>query len=144
MKVMKNIANLDFEFSAVILKKETVYSNLHNNKQILHNYLTGYVAEILPYSGAMILDITIDKFISKKNDQEKFNEYLRDTICTECKRVSLIPPREIKIAHKSSESCAGLQVVDFIAGALFSKYERNEGKFYGIIKHKEGRLKERF
>ena len=144
IKILRNIAELDIEFSAVVLKKETVYPHLQEKKQILHNYLTGFIVELIPFMGSRDFEIIVDKFLSKGADRENFDSYLQKHVGYECQKYGLIPPRSMVIRHESSHACAGLQVADFIAGALFTKYERNDSKFYEIIEPKKRILKEVF
>jgi len=105
---LERIAQLDIQFSAVVLKKATVYQYLREKKQILHNYLTGFIVELIPFMGSRDFEIVVDKFLSKKVDRINFDGYLQDHVDYECWRLGLIPPRSLVIRHESSHSCAGL------------------------------------
>ncbi|AGK60959.1 hypothetical protein Asulf_00955 [Archaeoglobus sulfaticallidus PM70-1] len=142
--ILKKIAELEIQFSAVVLKKATVYQHLREKRQILHNYLTGFIVELIPFMDSRDFEIVIDKFISNEADRTNFDEYLRDHVNYECWKLGLIPPRSLNIKHESSYSCSGLQVADFVAGAIFAKYERNDDSFYRIIEPKERILKKVF
>lgn len=144
LRILERIAELDILFSAVVLRKATVFQHLRERKQILHNYLTGYIVELVPFMGSRDFEIVIDKFLPKGTDRANFDRYLRDHVDYECWRLGLISPRSLNIKHKSSHSCSGLQVADFVAGAIFAKYERNDDSFYRVIKPKKRILKEKF
>ncbi|MDK2781615.1 MAG: hypothetical protein PWR13_643 [Archaeoglobi archaeon] len=144
IRILERIAKLDMQFSAVVLRKETVYPHLREKKQRLHNYLTGFIVELIPLMSGRDFEIIVDKFINNRADRENFDEYLQRHVDYQCQRLGLIPPNRIDIRHESSQACAGLQVADFVAGSLFAKYERHNEEFYNIIKPKERIIKEKF
>ncbi len=45
-------------------------------------------------------------------------------------------PPKIEIVREDSQQHPGLQVADFVAGAVFQYYERGKREFYEIIKPK--------
>jgi len=143
-EILEKISKLDIRFSAVVLKKETVYPYLREEKQILHNYLTGYIVELIPFMESRNFEVIVDKFLSKGAERENFDTYLRRHVGYHCRELGLIPPNRINIRHESSYACAGLQVADFVAGSLFAKYERGDDRFYNIIKPKERVIKKVF
>ena len=144
LKILERIAELDILFSAVVLRKATVFQHLREKKQILHNYLIGYIVELVPFVGSRDFEIVIDKFLPKRMDRTSFDRYLREHVDFECWKLGLIPPRSLNIEHKSSHSSPGLQVADFVAGAIFAKYERDDDSFYRVIEPKKRILKEVF
>jgi len=44
--------------------------------------------------------------------------------------------KRLEIFHESSEQHPGIQIADFIAGAVFQKYERQIDDYYSIVRPK--------
>ena len=44
--------------------------------------------------------------------------------------------KRLEIFHESSEQHAGIQIADFITGAVFQKYERQIDDYYSIVRPK--------
>lgn len=66
----------------------------------------------------------IDKFLPYEKLDE-FNKYVNLKISV-----------QTDIKHVSSKSNAGIQAVDFVAGAIHRKYRNDDSKFYDIISEK--------
>ncbi|ADC66474.1 conserved hypothetical protein [Ferroglobus placidus DSM 10642] len=141
--ILSKLSELDLSFSAVVLRKESVYPHLRNKQQILHNYITGFIVEVLPLHCRSKIQVVVDKFLSKESDVENFNRYLEYKIGKVCNNLGIIEP-SITISHESSQRRPGLQAADFVAGAIFNRYERNVDDYYNLIKPKIKILKERF
>jgi hypothetical protein len=133
-RILKGLVKAELTFSAVILQKKQVYNYLRDQKQIIHNYLTGFIAESLcpNYLDKREIHIIIDKFINKK-DRKNFDWYLRVKIENCFIQNDKVPPK-ILIYHENSQNSAGLQAADFIAGSIFRYYERQDSTYYDIIK----------
>ncbi len=143
LKILSKIAELDVSFSAVVLDKNTVAFHLRTKQQILYNYLTGFIVEILPVSRHRRIKLVIDKFLTNEVERSNFDEYILQKVEEVCLKHGIIVP-EVRVNHASSQSHCGLQVADFVAGSIFNKYERGYEKYYTIIKPKIDILKERF
>ncbi len=134
-RLLKRVVEEDLLFSAIVLQKQMVYSYLRNKKDKLHNYLTGFIAESLnyEYSNEKEFKIIVDKFIMSEEKRKEFNWYLKHKLLNSYGRSN---PPKIEIVHKDSQQNPGLQVADFVAGAVFQYYERGKCEFYEIIKPK--------
>jgi hypothetical protein len=129
--VLKEAVKAEMNFSAIVLDKKMVYQYLKDKKDVLHNYLTGFLAESLSYyEDETDFRIVVDKFIMRKEKRDEFNSYLHRRLQNFCKA------KIFEVIHESSEQHAGLQIADFVAGAVFQKYERQKEDYYSIIRPK--------
>jgi hypothetical protein len=64
-----------------------------------------------------------------------FDGFLQSEIIRECDELKIIPP-EIRISRYDSLNSRGLQVADFVAGAIRRKHERGDSTCYDIISEK--------
>ncbi len=112
-----------------------VYGYLRNKRDKLHNYLTGFIAESLnyEYSNEKEFKIIVDKFIMSEEKRKEFNWYLKHRLLNSYGRSN---PPKIEIVREDSQQHPGLQVADFVAGAVFQYYERGKREFYEIVKPK--------
>lgn len=69
----------------------------------------------------------MDKPYSNKKLRESMDEYLG---CMISKRTS----SDVKIVHEDSCRCAGIQFVDFIAGAVRKYYEADDNTYMQNLK----------
>jgi len=119
--ILKEAVEAEMNFSAIVLEKRMVYQRLRDKKDILHNYLTGFLIESLSYyEDEGDFRIIVDKFIMQKEKRDEFNSYMQMRISNFGKR--------LEIFHESSEQHAGIQIADFVAGAVFQKYERQKDR----------------
>ncbi|MFC1786848.1 DUF3800 domain-containing protein [Halobacteriota archaeon] len=135
-KILEYLSKQDAEIWYVCLRKEMVYSHLRTKQNIIYNYLTGFIVEKIPTmrSKSVKVKIIVDKSLSKVNRQH-FNMYLKEKYNFVSSNRGETPI-SIDIEHKDSQAERCLQVVDFISGAIFHKYEFNHPKYYDLIKSK--------
>lgn len=72
------------------------------------------------------LKIFIDRHFSKRRDENYFNKYLHGQLTS--KNLNYI------IQHVESQGNFVINLADFVAGAALAKYNKNNLKFYDIIK----------
>lgn len=133
-RILKHLSKENIEISYVILRKSTVYSYLHQKHNVLYNYLTGFLVERLPQLKDKEIIIVADKCLSKIN-REKFNRYLKSKTFSNFYKIGKLLPK-IQIQHKTSLEEPCLQAVDYVANAVYRKYEFNDETYYNIIKPK--------
>ncbi len=139
--VIEELLKKEWEFSAVVLDKTTVYDHLRDHKQIIHNYITGFIVEVLPLNHDKLI-LMVDKSF-RRDAINEFNGYLRKKVNWITWERGIDPPA-LDIRHDRSENHAGLQAADFVAGSLFSKYERGNDFYYKLIEPRKKVLKVRF
>ncbi|MBI2542985.1 MAG: DUF3800 domain-containing protein [Candidatus Aenigmarchaeota archaeon] len=133
------ISSKDIEIHGIILKKHRVYDYLKDHRNKIYNYITGFLMDkIVTSPEERQLVVILDKFLSKES-REDYNQYIKGKLSEFIKKTV-----KIEVEHKDSVSERCLQAVDFIAGAIFNKYERNDDRYYAIIEPKIKTIKELF
>lgn len=125
-KVFERIERIDFEVFSIILDKSKVYDYLRDNKHKLYNYLSNMIINECSIDGK--IELVVDRSKNKRSLRDDFDNYIRDNLKKECLNLT--------IQHTDSKSKGGLQVLDFVSGAIFNKYGFNNLKYYNKIKNK--------
>ena len=90
-----------------------------------------FCLENVPFSGLF----AIEKKSNKKRFRRDFSCYLKDKINKNRFLIGKSDKIQIKISQKESHNVVGLQTRDFIANAIFRKYESRNYEGYNIIKN---------
>lgn len=125
-KVFSKLSNIDFEVFTIILEKSKVYEYLRGKKHKLYNYLSQLI--IAECSLSEKIELVVDKSKTKRSLRDDFDNYIRFNLKNKCSNLD--------IKHEDSKSNGGLQTLDFVSGAIFSKYEFNNLEYYDKIKDK--------
>lgn len=122
-KTLKCLVRSQLDIAYIVLDKNRVNPARHNNKQEIYNFITGYLMCCLKFENTARLKLIVDKRISKKVLRADFDDYIKQKTAF-----------EVDITHENSMYNQCLQATDFIAGAVFQKYEFEDSRFYNIIK----------
>lgn len=125
-KIFERIERINFEVFTIILDKSKVYDYLKDKKHKLYNYLSNLI--IAECSIDEKFELIVDRSKNKRSLRDDFDNYIRNNLKRECSNLI--------IQHADSKSNGGLQVLDFISGAIFNKYEFNNLEFYNKIKER--------
>ena len=79
------------------------------------------------------LRVVLDARRGNRKADLNLDLHLRSEIASECCSLGLIPPSRIRLSRYDSHSSGGLQVVDFVAGAVRRKYEERDDSYYRIV-----------
>ena len=92
------------------------------------------VSNILTYSPAKV-EFIVDKSMHKEA-REEFNRYLQNKVewKFQVEHYMRIPICEVKHENSQDEIC--LQAADYVAGAIFRKFEHNDSTYYDKLKHR--------
>lgn len=113
------------EIAYIVLDKNSVDPARHNHKQEIYNFITGYLMGCLPFENDTHSKLIVDKRIAKKVLRADFDQYVKEKAAF-----------KVDITHENSMYNQCLQATDFIAGAIFQKYEFSDNRFYDIIKNR--------
>lgn len=131
VKILKNLLKTDFKFIYFVLNKSKIKQNLRNKKDKLFNYISGLLLEhLLKNYPKEMINLIVDKVKTKKLAVEDFDNYLDLKAFITDDRISL------EVKHELSQNDLGLQATDFITGSIFQAYERENWKYYNIIKNR--------
>jgi len=117
------IAKEPIDIAYIILDKNQVNPARHNHKQSIYNFITGRLMCCLPFEKTIHLKLIVDKRIAKKVIRADFDQYVKQNVAF-----------KVDIFHENSMYNQCLQATDFIAGAIFQKYEFADNRYYDIIK----------
>lgn len=125
-KILTKASEKNIEIFSVILDKSKVYDYLKDKKHKLYNYLCNLILNECVLDEKIIY-LFVDRSKTKRSLRDDFDEYIRFKLKNlDC---------NIKIKHEDSKNNGGLQVLDFICGAIFNKYEFKNKEYYDIIKN---------
>ena len=124
--ILKCIANREANIYYILLDKRKVSNKSATTKTEFYTYLTGFlISQILEEKEN--IELIVDKSLTREK-REEFNKYIKDKIIDKLKSKV-----NIRVEHKDSKEDKCIQAVDFVAGAIFSKYEFNKDIYYNII-----------
>lgn len=121
--ILTCIANEPVEIAYIVLDKNHVNPAGHNHKQRIYNFIVSYLMCCLPYRNTTHSRLIVDKRISNKVIRADFDEYIKQNIAF-----------KVEITHENSMYNQCLQATDFIAGAIFRKYESGDSRYFDLIK----------
>ena len=127
--ILKLLSRNDVSIYSIIVNKNKLKEKLMTNKTALYTYLLKMVlrssfSNIKDNEVTVIIDAVIPKLLRDALELE---------ILTENKEL-LFDVSKIKIEHIGSLHNLGLQVIDFVAGAIFTKYEYQNLEYYNLVK----------
>lgn len=121
--LLKKLSNKNIEIYYICLYKEEIPSHLRKADK-LYMFLSFRLIRMVKEKYPNVpIELKVDKSLSK-NKRADFDRWIMNEY------------RVNEVVHELSQNSYGLQAVDFIAGAIFRKYERDDGKFFEIIKDK--------
>ncbi|WP_456474748.1 DUF3800 domain-containing protein [Candidatus Pyrohabitans sp.] len=134
MLILRRLIKQEIEINYVVLKKSRTVQLVQDRQNILYNHLSGVLIDRLTSYREREFKIVVDRLFSKSN-REEFNRYLQKRVFNNFYSEGRLKPK-IEIEHSDSTSEPCLQAVDFVVGAVFSKYERHNDQYYKIIEEK--------
>lgn len=140
LEVLKAIAASDIQIQTVSVFKPKVYDHLRTDTNILYNYAAKWL--LIPFLEERQYNhvrIIVDMRITKLSSGMRFDDYIKAELWGE----RGIPTR-LEVHHLDSMHSLGLQAVDFVTHALFRGRERDDWRFWNIVKSKANRTKRLF
>lgn len=126
---LKELSKINLFLFSVSVNKSNVKQNLRENRPILYNYLLRILLEkVLPNVDKHSLNITIDRSFSK-NIRIDMEVYVQTSLVEFFKQLP-----KVNILHESSQNNSGLQIVDFVVGAIHDNLKGNEKSVFIISK----------
>ena len=127
--MFNKIEELNLVSGFVVVNKDKVYPELRRKKNVLYNYLIRQLLDdvITLYDHEREITLVLDRMYSNKNLRESMNKYLG-------RMTSRISKTDLRIIHKNSCDTAGLQFADFISGAIWRFYEKNDNTYMQKLK----------
>jgi hypothetical protein len=134
-EILRKVAACDCKIDIIVIDKKQIKEYLYEAKSKLYNYLFGLLIEDMDLQKSH-LEIIIDKKDSNYLIREDLNQYIYKKIAYNhsC--------NHINIKHEASHNNQALQIVDFIAWAVYRKFSYKDETYYKIINQKIGTLKQ--
>jgi len=124
----------DFQIMAIIIDKRLVATELQEDKEGFYDeccaQLAAEVAKACPNAAG--LNIVFDQRYKSKGVNDNFTSLIRTRV-EEARPELRRYTSSIQISGFDSQRSGGLQVADFVAGALQRKYEQDDSAYYEII-----------
>ena len=131
-KLLQAIAGLRCDVIVICLNKKKVYTRLHDEKQVLYNYVTNILLDRLIRRKILGADKHIYLMAAKRETNKflniNFQDYLQKQVHqhhTVQLTVEIISPYE----HK------GIQAVDMLSWATFRKIEHGDDVYFNVVRH---------
>ncbi|MCP1185105.1 DUF3800 domain-containing protein [Paenibacillus sp. 1781tsa1] len=129
---LNKIVSKDIEIKYIVADKLHVKKALLQDENLLYNYMLQIlISPIAQNKSTKDLFINLDQRSIKVNSLNSFSEYIK---------LELIYKKDLNInidvKYYESQNSYAIQAADFVANAIYSKYEKNEDYFYNIIKPK--------
>lgn len=134
-RVFHCLSSNDFSIAYSYFCKEEIHPHLNGNSNLYVELNEFLISQILEHeNNDEEINLVIDKSLNG-TQQSKFNCELTLKVM-ENPGIEIYDPERISIAHVDSKRDVCIQAVDFIAGAIYSKYHSNEPEYYNQIKDK--------
>lgn len=132
-RLLKRLAEKDCRIMAIYLNKGKVYTRLHNEKDVLYNYVTNILLDRICAKKLIDISEPIILIASRKETNKFLNENFKNYLCQSAKNNHKI---NLKIEIKTPHEEKSLQAVDFVSWAIFRKYQSGDESYYNLIKQK--------
>lgn len=133
--VLKSLLNRDYTISYIVADLHNIYDYLKNDKNMLYNFLLKVLlTKIISVNDSKTkINLLLDSHSVKVRSGNSFSDYIK-LIFNYDNNYNI----NFNIQYINSNSYDGfiIQAIDFIANAIYVKYEYNNSKYYSILKDK--------
>jgi hypothetical protein len=133
IKLLNMLNSKNSAIMAIYLDKKKVYSRLHDEKQVLYNYITNilldriFTKKLIPKEDSKQIILVASRRETNQALNENFKYYLENQV-----NKNHAAKIEVEIKPPHTEKC--LQLVDFVSWAIFRKYEHGDDFYANLIK----------
>lgn len=132
-RLLKCIANKDCSVLVICLNKRKVYTKLHEEKQVLYNYVTNILLDRIFTKKLVPLEEKIILIASKRETNVFLNENFKSYLKNKALNTHKV---KLQIEVKTPFEDKALQAVDFISWPVFRMYEYGDTSYYEMIREK--------
>jgi len=131
MRFLKGIAGTRSRVAWCGLEKSGMpHVSKPDRERLLHIMSGSVVSEIARRTHARSMSVMVDRRWTKEKQRAEFSACIERAVFA---RHSGYFAPSIEVCHFDSMACEGLQVVDFVAGAVFKSIERADGSYLELI-----------
>lgn len=129
---LRRIASKELDIRYVVADLHHCKQKLLNDENILYNFLLHFlIVPVAKKSEVKELTLNLDKRTIKVQSGNSFEHYIKGKLILE-----LDLDIDIHVNYIESHNYYPIQAADFIANAVYAKYERGCIDYYNLIKHK--------
>lgn len=134
----RGLAQLSCSAHYVVVNKRKVKARLRNDTNILYNYVSGLI--LAPLMAALKhATIQLDCRTIKVASGNSLHDYLRIKLWFE-----MNSQVNVRFSYLDSRECLGIQAADFVANAVYRKYESGDSAAFDELAPILGEKKELF
>lgn len=116
----------------IVSDKKHVKKDLLDDENLLYNFMLKFlIVPVAKRQGLKRLIIILDKRSIKVKSANSFEDYINIIL-----RFELNLDIEIVVKYLESQNSYAIQAADFIANAIYTKYEFENEYFYKLVNHK--------
>lgn len=123
----RELADLECSAHYIVVNKNKVKTELRRDTNILYNYVTGLMLGPL-LCNLLQAQVHLDCRTIKVASGNSLSEYLRIKLWCE-----MNSPVNVALSFPDSRQSLGIQAADFVANAVFRKYERRDSSGYSAL-----------
>jgi len=130
--LLRKIASKDIDIRYVVADLHHVKKALLDDENLLYNYLLHFlIAPVAKRREITSLSLNLDKRSIKVKSTNSFADYIKIKLNYEmgCNV-------NIRVKYIESQNSYAIQAADFVANAIYAKYEYGYNEFYNLIKPK--------
>jgi len=130
-RLLARLAATECKIMTICLDKKKVYSKLHDEKQVLYNYVVNILLDRIYTKKLVPIDKVVFLIASKRETNKFLNSNFKDYLENQVKNTH---KTKLEISIKTPHEEKGLQAVDFASWAIFRKYEKGDASYYELLK----------
>ncbi|WP_243299729.1 DUF3800 domain-containing protein [Bacillus litorisediminis] len=129
---LRKIASKDLKIRYIVADLHHVKPRLLEDENLLYNYMLKFIIDsVATKKGLKHLVINLDKRTIKVESTNSFENYIKIRLNYE-----LNLDLQVVVNYIESQNSYPIQAADFIANAIYSKYEYNYSYNFDLISHK--------
>lgn len=125
---LRKLSRCEFRYRSVVIDKKLLMQREPDPKESIYMLVAD---QLFLRAKSRIKNATVFVDLITKSFVQDFNKYLRIRLNTDIEKLI----GEIK--HKNSKNNNLLQLADMVCGAIYRKYNRDDDRFYKLIKKRE-------
>ncbi|WP_254068522.1 DUF3800 domain-containing protein [Brevibacillus sp. 7WMA2] len=130
--ILRKIASKDVDIRYVVADLQHVMESLLRDENLLYNYLLQFlIVPVAKRADVTNLVLNLDKRTIKVKSTNSFEDYINIKLNYE-----LNCNVNLTVNYLESQNSYAIQAADFIANAVYAKYEYGKDEYYNLFNHK--------
>ena len=133
--ILESVCNKDIKISYIVIDLKHIEPRLLKDKNLLYNYACKLlISRIVPSKlDGSLLNIWFDNHTTKVHSRNSFSDYIKIELIYNNHIVD-----DVQVCYIDSDAGDAyvVQAADYIANALYAKYEYGNNRYFNLIKSK--------